>query len=163
MDLFGENPADGVDEAQHGDQGYACFLFPPKLQALAAIQKYGYLARPVPVRGIILCFSHSHLRSKDGFIFYAFLFVSSYFPSPTPSAVSSTVSLSPFPTCCKLTFATWRLNLAVLARIGLLIIFERCLQELKSFHLSQHGIGNVTSCVLNQMTAFTSNHHRSKE
>lgn len=112
------------------------------------------------LEGSYFIFPFTYLHSKDGFIFYGFLFVSSYFLSQTPSAVDSTVSLSLFSTCCKLTFATWRLNLAVLARIDLLIIFERCLQELKSFHLSQRGIGNITSCVFNQVTAFTSDHHR---
>lgn len=33
------------------------FFPPPKLQTLAAIQNYGYLARTVPIKGIILSFS----------------------------------------------------------------------------------------------------------
>lgn len=57
-------------------------------------------------------------------------------------------------TCCKLTFPTWRLNLAVLARIDLLIIFERCLQEVKSSYLFQCEMGNTASCVFDQIAAF---------
>lgn len=108
-------------------------------------------------------FPVTYLCSNDGFIFYDFLFVSTYFLSQTPFAVDSTVSLSPFLTCCKLTFAFWRLNLAVLTRRDLLIIFERCLREVRSFHLSQHGMGNIISCVFSQITAFTSDHHRNKK
>lgn len=47
------------------------------------------------------------------------------------------------PTCCKLTFATWRLNLAVLARIDLLIIFESCLQEALIFFSVEQEILQV--------------------
>lgn len=96
----------------------------------------------------------------DLYFMVSYLFPAIFSRKLPLQSTALSLSLSPFPTCCKLTFATWRLNLAVLARIDLLIIFERCLQELKSFHLSQCGIGNITSCVFNQITAFTSNHHR---
>ena len=68
MDLFGENHADAVEWAQHRGQGYTCFLFPPELQTLAAIQNYGCLARTVPI-GVIILYFFIHIFALQGWIY----------------------------------------------------------------------------------------------
>lgn len=149
MDLFGENHADAVAWAQHWGQGYTwtfshpnCrFMQPPKVMGIC---QELYFSIHIFALLYILWF-------LIGFQLFSFL--------KSLSSGQHCVLIS-IPTCCKLTFATWRLNLAVLARIDLLIIFERCLQEAKSFHLFQCGTGNTASCVFNQIAAFIANYHR---
>lgn len=160
MNLFGENHADAIDWAQHGGQGYTFFSFPPKLQIFASIQNYGCLARTVSVRRIILWFS-IHIFVLQRWIYILWFPICFQLFSLTNSLHSwQQCLLISVPTCCKLTFATCRLNLSVLASIDLLIMFEKYLQKLRSFQLSQHGIGDITSFVFSQITAFTSNYHR---
>lgn len=132
MDLFGENHADAIVGAQHWGQGYTCFF--------SLIQTVDFCKHPklwILVKDFIFLFVYLH-----SFIFLWFLICFQLFSLTNSLSSGQHCLLISIPTCPKLTFPPWRLNLAVLARIDLLIIFERCLQEVKSSHLFQCEMGN---------------------
>lgn len=152
MDLFGKNHADAIAGAQHWGQGYACFFPLSKLQILATTQNYGYLS----ITSLFYLYICTPLYFMVSYLFPAI------FSHKLPLSEQHCLLIS-IPTCYKLTSLTWRLNLTVLARINLLIIFERCLQEVKSFHLFQYEMRNTASCVFKHIVAFTIYHRNMKK
>lgn len=163
MDLLVKNHADVLDGVQQDSRVICAFCSHPSGRPLQPSKITDIWQELCLSEGLYFTVPITYLCFKNRFIFYGFLFVSSYFLSQTSFAIDSAVSLSPFLTCCKLTFATWRLNLTVLTRTDILILFQRCLQEIRGFHLSHHGTENITSCVCSPITTFTSNHHRNRK
>lgn len=163
MDLLAEDHADVLDGVPQESRVICAFCSHPSGRSLQPSKFTDIWQELCLSEGLYFTVPITYLCSKNRFIFYGFLFVSSYFLSQTPFAIDSAVSLSPFLTCCKLTFAIWRLNLTVLTRTDILILFQRCLQEIRGSHLSQYGTKNITSCVCSPVATFTSNHHRNRK